>query len=166
MPKILTGNDMEQIKAWFSSLDEKDQKITIGAGITISIFMIYFILIEPVNSSASSLRTEVAAKQKTIDWMKKQIPLILANKGGGQSKSSLPLSTLVNNSTRKYSLPVSRRDSKSPNEMQVWFDNVSFDSFLSWTDEIKAKYGVTITSVNVRSRDQDGITSINIKLLK
>ncbi len=157
---------MEQIKDWFTSLDEKDQKITIVAAIAISIFMIYFVLIEPINSSASSLKTEVAAKQKTIDWMKKQIPLILANKGGGVSKSSLPLSTVVNNSTRKYNLPVSRRDSKSPNEMQIWFDNVSFDSFLSWTAEVQSKYGVTITSVNVRSRDQDGITSINVKLLK
>ncbi len=158
---------MEQIKAWFTSLDEKDQKVTIVAAIAFFIFLIYFILIEPVNDSANKLKTEVAAKQKTIDWMKKQIPVILSNKGGaGGGKSSLPLSTLVNNSTKKYSLPVSRRDSKSPNEMQVWFDNVSFDSFLSWAAEVKSEYGVTITSVNVRSRDQDGITSINVKLLK
>lgn len=158
---------MEQIKAWFESLDDKDQKITIVAGIAISIFMLYFILIEPINESAGKLTREVAAKQKTVDWMKKQIPIILSNKDGGTTaRSSLPLSNLVNNTTRKYSLPVSRRDSKSPNEMQIWFDNVSFDSFLSWTAEIKSKYGVTITSVNVRSRDQDGITSINVKLLK
>jgi len=158
---------MEQIKAWFGSLDEKDQKIAIVAGAAIVAFLLYFILIEPINDSASKLNREVAAKQKTIDWMKKQIPIILSNKAGGTGeKNSLPLSTLVNNTTRKYSLPVSRRDSKSPNEMQIWFDNVSFDSFLSWVAEVKSKHGVTISSVNVRSRDRDGITSINVKLLK
>ena len=158
---------MEQIKEWFESLDDKDQKITIVAGIAISLFLLYFVLIEPVNESASKLSSEVAAKQKTVDWMKKQLPIILSNKGGtGANKSSLALSTLVNNSTRKYALPVSRRDSKSPNEIQIWFDNVSFDSFLNWAAEVKSKYGVTITSVNVRSRERDGITSINVKLLK
>ncbi len=158
---------MEQIKTWFESLDDKDQKMVVIGAVVVSIFILYFILIEPVNESASKLTREVAAKQKTVDWMKKQIPIILSNKGGsGQRKSSLPLSTLVNNSARKYALPVSRRDNKSPNEIQIWFDNVSFDSFLSWAAEVKSKHGVTITSVNVRSRDRDGITSINVKLLK
>ena len=139
---------MEQLKEWFESLDDRDQKITIVAGIAISIFMLYFILIEPVNESASKLTREVAAKQKTVNWMKKQIPIILSNKGdAGGNKSSVPLSTLVNNTTRKYALPVSRRDSKSPNEIQIWFDNVSFDSFLNWAAEVKSKYGVTLSSV-------------------
>ena len=158
---------MEQIKAWFFALDEKDQKITIVAAIAFSIFILYFLLINPVNESAAKLKKDVAAKQKTVDWMKKQVSLIRSSKGRGQaSSSSLPLSSVVNSTTNKYGLAVSRRDSKSPSEMQVWFDNVSFDSFLSWVAEIKSKHGVTITSVNVRSVDRDGITSINVKLLK
>ena len=158
---------MEQIKAWFSTLDDKDQKITIAAAIVLSIFIVYLVLISPINESVNSLEKKVADKQNTIDWMKKQIPLIRVNQGGAsKATSSLSLSSLVNSTTKKYGLPVSRRDSKSPNEMQVWFDNVSFDSFLSWVAEIKSRHGVTIASVNVRSRDQDGITSINVKLLK
>jgi general secretion pathway protein M len=158
---------MEQIKAWFAGLDEKDQKITLAASIFFSLLLLYLLVIEPINSSADKMRAEVAAKQKTVDWMKTKIPVIIASKSsGGGSVSSLALSSVVNNTTNKFGLPVSRRDSKTPNEMQVWFDNVSFDSFLSWVSEIKKKHGVTVTSVNVRSRDRDGITSINVKLVK
>jgi len=158
---------MEQIKAWFSALDERDQKIAVAGAIAFSIFILYFFLISPVNDLVNTLQSEVVAKQKTIDWMKKQVSFIRANKGGTtNNKSSLPLSSVVNSSTNKYDLPVSRRDSKSPDEMQVWFDNVSFDSFLSWISELKSKHGITVTSVNIRSVDRNGITSINVKLLK
>jgi len=158
---------MEQIKAWFSTLDEKDQKITVVVAILVALMLVYLLILSPVNDSVSQLEAEVAAKQKTVDWMKQQVPVILASKRtGGGVVSSLALSAVVNNTTTKYNLPVSRRDSKSPNEMQVWFDNVPFDSFLQWVSEINRKHGVTVSSVNVRSQDRNGITSINVKLLK
>ena len=76
------------------------------------------------------------------------------------------MTSIINNTTRKFNLAVSRRDSKSPNEMQVWFDNVSFDDFLRWVEEVESKHGVSVATVNVRSRENNGITSINVKLLK
>jgi len=158
---------MEQIKQWYSSLDEKDQKITIIAAIVVSLLLIYLILISPVNNAVSSIEKEVAAKQKTVNWMKTQVSIILSNKGGGSVQtSSQPLSSIVNTTTNRFSLPVSRRDSKSPNEMQIWFDNVSFDSFLRWSNELKVRHGVSITSANIRSQDSNGTTSINVKLIK
>lgn len=157
---------MQQIKAWFSGLDENEQKITLGFGIVIAVLLVYLMVIEPINNSASKLKTQVFKAQQDVDWMKQQIPLFRANRGAGSRASSLALTSVVNSTTQKYSLPVSRRDSKSANEMQVWFDNVAFDSFLNWVSEIKNRHGVTVTSVNVRSQDQAGITSINVKLLK
>jgi len=158
---------MEELKAWFVELDDRDQNITVGGAIIFFIFLLYFFLISPVQESVNTLETKLEAKQKIVDKMKKQVYIIRKNKGQGRSNtSSLPLSSVVNSTTNKYNLPVSRRDSKSPEEMQVWFDNVSFDSFLSWVAELKSKYGVTVTSVNVRGPDRDGITSINVKLLK
>lgn len=158
---------MQQIKEWFSSLDERDQKITLTGTVIFVVLIGYLLIISPINESVDLLKKDVAAKQKTINWMKEKVAILRANKGvSGQSSNSSPLSSIVNNTTKKYNLPVSRRDSKSPNEMQVWFDNVSFDSFLSWVSEIQKRHGVTIASVNVRSRDEAGITSINVKLLK
>ena len=124
-------------------------------------------MISPINSSVSKLETQVKAKQETVDWMKQQVPQILASKGGGNVRTSnQSLSSIVNTTTSRFSLAVSRRDSKSPNEMQIWFDNVSFNSFLSWSAELKKRYGISIATVNIRSQDRNGITSINVKLIK
>jgi len=158
---------MEPIIQWFNSLDQKDQRITIIGAISLAILIVYFMLLSPLNDSVTELENKVASQQKTINWMKQQVPLIRGNTASGDNnQSQLPLASVVNNTTKTYSLPVSRRDSKSPNEMQIWFDNVSFNSFLQWSSELSSKHGITIVTVNIRSRDRDGIASINVKLLK
>jgi len=159
---------MDSIKEWYSALDENEQKIVFVASMVIGILMLYLIIVDPIVTKVDELQNQVASKQKNVDWMKQQLPLILASKNQTSSvaASSLTLSAIVNRTTGNYHLPVSRRDSKSPYEMQIWFDNVNFDSFLSWVAEIQSRYGVTISNVNVRSRDRNGITSINVKLLK
>jgi len=158
---------MEQITEWYNSLDERDQKITLIALVGLVMFLIYFVLLSPLNGSVDDLKTKVLSQQKTVDWMKQQITLIRgSDSASGQSQSSLPLASIVNSTTSAHSLPVSRRDSKSPNEMQVWFDNIPFNSFLRWAAEIKSKHGVKILTANIRSRERDGITSISVKLLK
>lgn len=158
---------MNQIREWFDGLDDRDQMIALSFGVILSILLVYLLIFSPLNNAVSDLDKKVAAQEKTVEWMKQQVPLIAGNNvASNGNRSSLPLASLINTTTKQYSLPVSRRDSKSPNEMQIWFDNVSFNSFLKWSAEVTNKHGVTIISVNVRSRERNGITSVNVKLLK
>ncbi|PHS18788.1 MAG: hypothetical protein COA86_06325 [Kangiella sp.] len=158
---------MDPIKNWFNELSEQDQKITVAAGAVVSVILVYLLIVNPLNESVNKLEIEVASKIKSDQWMSQQVSII---KSTGATSSvvagSLPLTSIINNTTRKFNLAVSRRDSKSPNEMQVWFDNVSFDDFLRWVAEVESKHGVSVATVNVRSRENNGITSINVKLLK
>ena len=158
---------MEPIKNWFNDLSEQDQKITLIAAAIEALVLIFLIIINPLNESVNKLETEVASKIKSDQWMSQQVSNIKSSGGAAKSQAaSLPLTSIINTTTKKYSLSVSRRDSKSPNEMQVWFDNVNFDNFLRWVAEVESKHGVSVATVNVRSRERNGITSINVKLLK
>ncbi|PCI68152.1 MAG: hypothetical protein COB38_09110 [Gammaproteobacteria bacterium] len=158
---------MDPIKNWFNELSEQDQKITLFAGALVSIALIYLLVVSPLNESVNKLEIEVSSKIKSDQWMAQQVSIIKSAGVSGQLVvGTLPLTSIINNTTRKFNLAVSRRDSKSPNEMQVWFDNVSFDDFLRWVAEVESKHGVSVATVNVRSRENNGITSINVKLLK
>jgi len=158
---------MDSIKNWFNELSEQDQKITLIAGGLVSIILVYLLIISPLNEGVNKLEIEVASRIKSDLWMSQQVSIIKSNSSIGSAVSgSLPLTSIINSTTKKFDLAVSRRDSKSPNEMQVWFDNVSFDSFLRWVAEVESKHNVSVASVNIRSRENDGITSINVKLLK
>ena len=158
---------MDPIKDWFNELSEQDQKITLIAGALVSVILVYLLIVNPLNESVNKLEIEVASKIKSDLWMSQQISIIKATGSSGRlTGSALPLTSIINNTTRKFDLAVSRRDSKSPNEMQVWFDNVNFDNFLRWVAEVESEHGVSVATVNVRSRENNGITSINVKLLK
>ncbi|MFT6732631.1 MAG: general secretion pathway protein M [Polaribacter sp.] len=158
---------MDSIKNWFNELSEQDQKITLIAGALVSIILVYLLIISPLNEGVNKLEIEVASRIKSDLWMSQQVSIIKSNSSIGSAVGgSLPLTSIINSTTKKFNLAVSRRDSKSPNEMQVWFDNVSFDSFLRWVAEVESKHNVSVASVNIRSRENDGITSINVKLLK
>ena len=158
---------MDAIKNWFSELSEQDQKITLLAAAVVSLILIFLLIINPLNESVNKLEVEVASKIKSDQWMSEQVSKVKSSgSSGNMTGTTLPLTSIINTTTKKFDLPVSRRDSKSPNEMQVWFDNVNFDSFLRWVAEVESKYGVSVATVNVRSRERNGITSINVKLLK
>lgn len=158
---------MDSIKNWFHDLSEQDQKITLLAGGIVLLALLFLMIINPLNQSVDKLEVEVTSRIKSDHWMSQQVSVIKSSSSSVSSpRGSLPLTSIINNTTRKFNLAVSRRDSKNQNEMQVWFDNVNFDSFLRWVAEVESKHGVSVATVNVRSREQNGITSINVKLLK
>ena len=92
---------MNPIKEWFNSLDQKDKKVTIIAAIGLLIFVVYFLLLNPLNESVTDLKQKVASQQNSVNWMKQQVPLIRGTTGAGDNnQSQLPLASIVNNTTK------------------------------------------------------------------
>ena len=158
---------MEQIKTWYNGLEENEQKIVIFAAVFFSIVLLYFGLIKPVNDKVNSLELSVSSKQSTIAQWRKDLPKIVASRGGASASSSnQQLSSIVTSSTRRFNLRVSRVQEKGDTEIQVWFDNVPFNDFARWVADLNNRYQVSVASVNIRSKDRNGISSIDVKLTK
>jgi|GEM_PF-1840016 len=158
---------MQQIKEWYAGLDENEQKIVFFASIFFSLVILVFGLLKPLNDSVKSLNTQIEGRQKSVDKWKQAMPTLLASKGrvsGGNS--SMPLSSVITTSSKKFNLRVSRVQEKNNDEIQVWFDNVPFNDFLGWTAELQSRYQVKVASVNIRNKDRDGLTSIDVKIRK
>ena len=157
---------MEQIKEWYNGLEENEQKIVVFAGVFFSVVILFFGLIKPVNDKVSKLGMSVKTKQETIAQWRKDLPKIMSSRGQVSSSGSQKLSSVVTSSTRRFNLRVSRVQEKGVNEIQVWFDNVPFNDFARWVADLNNRYKVSVASVNVRSKDRNGISSIDVKLTK
>jgi general secretion pathway protein M len=156
---------MDALKDWFEQLDESEKKTVSIAAIALVIVIILFGIILPLNKKVASLENQVAGKQKLLNEWKKSIPTILANRGNSSSSNSTrSINSIVTSSTRKFNLSISRVQEKSDNEMQVWLDNVSFNDFIRWTEELQSRYQLQVASVNIRGKDRNGLSSIDIKL--
>lgn len=156
---------MEQLKQWYEGLDNNEQRIVMLAAVFFGVLILFFGLLKPINDSLNSLQTQVNSREKSVALWKKSMPQIIANRGNtNTSSASLSLSNLVTSSTRKYQLRVSRVQEKGATEIQVWFDNVPFNEFIKWVAELENSHSISIESVNIRTKDRDGLSSIDVKI--
>ena len=124
-------------------------------------------ILKPLNDSVSELQIQVESRQRSVDSWKEAMPLLVANRGqvGGQS-NAMPLSTVITSTAKRFNMSVSRVQEKSNDEIQVWFDNIAFNDFLRWTALIQSAHQSKVASVNIRSKDRDGLSSIDVKIIK
>lgn len=155
---------MQQFKLWYAGLDEREQKIAQGAAALFVFIILIFGILKPLSNSVAIHKKKIESRQNSVSKWKEALPVIIANRGqvsGGGNKS---LSFVVTSTTRAFRLRVSRVQEKGTDEIQVWFDNVSFNDFIGWVADIQKKHQVKIASVNIRSKDRDGLSSIDVKI--
>jgi general secretion pathway protein M len=158
---------MNQIKEWFDGLESNEQKIVLIGASLAAVMMLIFGLLKPLGDAVDDLQVQVASRQSSVDHWKASLPLVVANRGTSQaSAGERPLSNVVTSTTRSFQLKVSRVQEKSPGEIQVWFDNIPFNDFIRWVAELENKHQISVDSVNIRSKDRDGLSSIDIKIVR
>lgn len=159
---------MEQIKEWYNGLPENEQRIVMIAAAFFALVILFFGILKPINDSVDRLEGQVSSRQNVVAEFKKNMPVLVANRGSARqsANNNRSLSNLVTSTTRRFQLNVSRVQEKGAAEMQVWFDNVSFNNFLRWTAELENKHKIKVESVNIRSKERNGLSSIDIKLVK
>ncbi|MDH5434035.1 MAG: type II secretion system protein M [Gammaproteobacteria bacterium] len=158
---------MEAIKQWYHELTESDQKVVLFAILFFSLVIVFFTTIYPLIQSVDKAKNEIDGLNRSLDEWQKSLPLILANKGNvSGTNSKFVLSNVITASTREFQLTVSRVQEKSQDEIQVWFDNVEFNQFVLWLTKVQKQYSISVATVNVRSKQRDGVVSIDLKLIK
>lgn len=158
---------MENIKIWYQGLEESEQKIVIFAAIFFATVIFIFGILKPLNDKVKQVELSVKGKQSMVLEWQQAMPKLLAARGGSSASSGgQSLSSVVTASTKRFNLRVSRVQEKGSEEIQVWFDNVAFNDFARWVSDLNGRYKVTVSSVNIRSKDKDGLSSIDVKLQK
>ena len=158
---------MEQLKQWYAGLEESEQRIVLIASVLLTLLIIVFGIVKPMNDKVNSLEMKIKTKQSTISEWKTNMPKLLASKGGAQvAGGGQTLSNIVTTSTRRFNLRVSRVQEKASGEMQVWFDNVPFNDFVRWVADLNNRYQVSVATANIRNKDRNGLTSIDVKIRK
>ncbi len=156
---------MQQLKTWYAGLEENEQKMVVVAAVVMALLILVFAVIKPLNNSVSTYQQKVKGRQSSVNNWKAALPVIIANRGQTSNASNnRGLSYVITSTTRAFNLRVSRVQEKGADEIQVWFDNVAFNDFIGWVADIQNRYQVKIASVNVRSKDRDGLSSIDIKV--
>ena len=83
---------------------------------------------------------------------------------GGSAKTGRNLTSLINQSTGRREIAVSRLQPNSRGELQVRLENTSFDDFLGWLYDMEYKEGLLVREVSITEGGGVGRVNATVRI--
>ena len=153
------------MKEWFAGLNQREQLSLVILAFALGVYLLYMLAWAPLAERRDQLTVqnhEVAQSLQRVDAMVSEITRLRA--GGGAVSSQRNLTALVNQSTSRHSLQVSRLQPNSRGDIQVRLENAVFDDLVAWLDEVENREGLLVTEVAITRTGESGRVNASIRI--
>lgn len=153
------------MKEWFAGLNQREQLSLVALGFALGLYFLYMLAWAPLAEHRNRLTLQnqsTAESLQRVDAMVSEITRLRA--GGVASTAQRNLTALVNQSTNRYSLQVSRLQPNSRGDIQVRLENAVFDDLVAWLDEIENREGLLVTEVAITRTGSSGRINASIRI--
>ena len=153
---------LEHIKNWWEEISEREQKLTLIAGVIIFFVIVYSLLWQPLSSNLAENKQKLAKVEQTLQWTE-VTARTLVSQGINQNKKSQRkqnLSQLINRTSKRNNITISRINNQKK-QVDVWIDNIEFTQFLKWITLLKNESNVHVVSVDISQQEIEGMVKIN-----
>lgn len=153
------------MKAWFLQLKQREQLSLLVLGFALTLYVLYMLVWSPLHTMRDQLAEQnrgVAGSLERVDAMVSEI-MQLRNSGAttGQRRN---LTTLINSTTRRLQLQVSRLQPNSRGEIQVRLEGAAFDDALIWLHEMEYREGLLVRDVSITPAGAVGRVNITVRI--
>ena len=156
------------MKEWFSSLEQREQLSLLLLGLALVLYLLYMFVWSPLDNQREQLIVQngaIAESRIRVDAMVSQ--LLQLRKGGAQATGTNgSLTSVINESTGRYKLPVMRLQPNSRGEIQVRLENAPFDTVLQWLHEMEYGKGLLVREVSVTQTGTVGHVNATVRVAK
>ncbi|CEG57425.1 GspM family type II secretion system protein LspM [Legionella fallonii] len=154
------------MKNYLSTLNEREKWMLILATLCLFIYCYYLFLYAPLANSVAQKKAQFIEKTETLAWMQKVKQEGHALKKAKQNVDNSQLLTLLatqlkDNSTLKFPYQLQQTSS---GEIQLTFDAVPFQLFMTWLAKISERYTMTVKQFDVQHSDTPGVTKLMIMI--
>mgnify|MGYP003630366313 CR=1 FL=1 len=153
------------MKEWFAGLNQREQLSLVMLGFALGLYLLYMLAWVPLAERRDQLTVQnqaTAESLQRVDAMVSEITRLRA--GGGAISAQRNLTSLVNQSTNRYNLQVSRLQPNSRGDIQVRLENAIFDDLLAWLDEVENREGLLVTEVAITRAGDSGRVNVSIRI--
>ena len=153
------------MKEWFSSLAQREQMSLLALCIALLFYCVYLFVWSPLDNKREQLRLQndaIAQSRARVDAMASQ--LLQLRESGAQVSARGNLTTIINQSTSRYKLPVIRLQPNSRGEIQVRLENAAFDNVLQWLHAIEYGNGLLVREVSVTRTGTVGLVNVTVRI--
>jgi len=153
------------VKEWFAALNQREQLSLVLLAFALGMYLLYMLAWVPLAERRDQLvvqNQDTARSLQRVDAMVSEISRLRA--GGGALSTQRNLTALVNQSTSRHSLQVSRLQPNSRGDIQVRLENAVFDDLVAWLDEVENREGLLVTEVAITRTGEVGRVNASIRI--
>ncbi len=157
------------MKEWFNNLKQREQLIVLTGSVVVAVYLLFVLLWRPMASSIDTLHRQNKAAEDTLAEVKQLVVTLSSLNAGGasqQSGSGESLTRVIDNSIKNNSLTMSRFQPSSSGDVQVRFENSSFNNILAWLHDIEINHGVVVKDLSISPGSGSGIVNVSVRLRK
>jgi general secretion pathway protein M len=153
------------MKEWFAQLNQREQVSLLLLALALALYLLYMFVWSPLDARREQLvlqNTAIAESQVRVDAMVSQ--LLQLREGGAKAGGQRNLTSVINESTGRFQLPVMRLQPNSRGEIQVRVENASFDDVLKWLHEMESGEGLLVREASVTQANSAGRVNVTVRI--
>ena len=153
------------MKEWFAQLNQREQVSLLVLALALALYLLYMFVWSPLDARREQLalqNTAIAESQVRVDAMVSQ--LLQLREGGAKTGVQRNLTSVINESTGRFQLPVMRLQPNSRGEIQVRVENASFDDVLKWLHEMEYGKGLLVREASVTPANSAGRVNVTVRI--
>jgi len=153
------------LKDWFAQLSQRDQLSLLVLGLALGLYLLYSLAWQPLGNKRTLLEQQnsaVATSLQKVDAMVSEI-LRLRDSGAGAG-TRRNLTSLINQSTRRRGLQVTRLQPNSRGEIQVRLEGAAFDEVLDWLHEMENQQGLLVMEAAITPAGMAGRVNATVRI--
>ncbi len=153
------------MRDWFAELNQREQLSLLVLAAALGLYLLYMLAWAPLADRREQLEQQnrgIANSLQRVDAMVSEIMRLRDEGGTGSSQRNL--TALVNQSTGRHGLEVSRLQPNARGDIQVRLEGAAFDDLVGWLDEIENREGLLVTEVAITQSGVPGRVNATIRI--
>ena len=153
------------MKDWFAQLNQREQMSLVILSLAVGLYLLLMVVWSPLASKRDALEVQnsaIAGSLARVDAMVSE--LLQLRDGGASVNTRRNLTSLINQSTSRMELPVSRLQPSSRGDIQVRLENAAFDDVLEWLHEMEYREGLLVREVSVTQAGSVGRVNATVRI--
>jgi general secretion pathway protein M len=153
------------VNEWFTRLTQREQLSLLLMGLAVLVYLTYVLVWSPLDDRRDRLEAQnlgVAESLQRVDAMVSEVMLL--REGDARPGARRNLTSLINQSTTRRELQVSRLQPNSRGEIQVRLESAAFDDMLAWLHELEYREGLLVREVSITQSGAAGRVNATVRI--
>lgn len=151
---------MDNLRMWWEGLEARERQLVSVAGIMVVIGILYWGIWTPISQAEADAMNKLKQQEQTLNYVKQKANKLMSLKrGGGKSSFSGSLSSVVNGTAGRYNLVITRMQPQG-DKVQVWMDEVPFESLLGYLNELVQQKGLSLDTLDLSETEDPGLVKV------